>query len=450
MERIDDKSRKKFAKYVSLNILAMLGSSCYIVADTFFIANGIGADGLTALNLAISIFSFIQAIGLMVGIGSGTRYAVSKSRGERETGSQVFTNAIVAGIAAGCLIGAAGLLFAGPIAEAIGADQITKGMTSTYLRVIMFFAPFYIVNHTIVAFVRNDGNPKLATIAMLAGNFSNIVLDYVFIYLFKWGMFGASFATGIGPVISICCLSIHFIKKQNQFKLIRTKVLLQTVVDFCKLGISSFVNELSTGAVIMIFNFLFLGLGGNTAVAAYGIVANVALFAVSIFTGIAQGIQPLVSDYYGRGLTDQLKTVLKDASLVALVLTAVIVVISNVWSDGIVSIFNKSRDAQLQSIAKEGITIYFLGFFPGSLNIVLAGYLSAMEKAEKGFIISLLRGLVVIAPSALLLSKVFGMTGVWTAIPVTETITLLAALYMTRRIIYPPLSSAEIPQSREL
>ena len=223
MERIDDKSRKKFAKYVSLNILAMLGSSCYIVADTFFIANGIGADGLTALNLAISLFSFIQAIGLMVGIGSGTRYAVSMSRGERETGSRVFSNAIMAGIAAGCLIAVVGLLFAGRIAEAIGADQVTKGMTSTYLKVIMFFAPFYIVNHTIVAFVRNDGNPKLATIAMLAGNFSNIILDYVFIYLFKWGMFGASFATGIGPVISICCLSAHFIKKQNQFKLIKTR-----------------------------------------------------------------------------------------------------------------------------------------------------------------------------------------------------------------------------------
>ena len=179
---------------------------------------------------------------------------------------------------------------------------------------------------------------------MLAGNFSNIILDYVFIYLFKWGMFGASFATGIGPVISICCLSAHFIKKQNQFKLIKTRFLLHTVADFCKLGISSFVNELSTGAVIMIFNFLFLGLGGNTAVAAYGIVANVALFAVSIFTGIAQGIQPLVSDYYGKSMTGQLKAVLKDAVVVALVLTAAIVAFSNLFNDGIVALFNKSGD----------------------------------------------------------------------------------------------------------
>lgn len=435
MERIDDNGRKRFAKYVSLNILAMLGSSCYIVADTFFIANGIGADGLTALNLAISLFSFIQAIGLMVGIGSGTRYAVSRSRGDYEKGNLVFTNAMMAGIAAGCLIAAVGLLFSGQIAEAIGADRITKEMTSTYLKVIMFFAPFYIVNHTIVAFVRNDGNPKLATIAMLSGNFSNIILDYVFIYLFKWGMFGASFATGIGPVISICCLSFHFIKKKNQFKLIRTKFSLHTVMDFCRLGVSSFVNELSTGAVIMIFNFLFLGLGGNTAVAAYGIVANVALFAVSIFTGIAQGIQPLVSDYYGRNLTGQLKAVLKDAVIVAFALTAVIVAVSNIFNEGIVSLFNKSGDLQLQSIAKEGIKIYFLGFFPGSINIVLAGYLSAMERAEKGFIISLLRGLVIIAPSALLLSRLFGMTGVFAAIPITETITLLAAFFMIRRVI---------------
>ena len=435
MERIDDDSRKKFVKYVSLNILAMLGSSCYIVADTFFIANGIGPDGLTALNLAISVFSFVQAIGLMIGIGSGTRYAVSVSRAKHEAGNKVFTNAIMTGVTIGCLIAAVGLLFAKQIAGLLGADQITVGMTGIYLKVIMSFAPFYIVNHTVVAFVRNDGNPKLAAIAMLSGNLSNIVLDYVFIYIFDWGMFGAAFATGIAPVVSICCLTAHFIKKQNHFWLVRTKFSPHTAFDFCKLGISSFVNELSTGAVIMIFNFLFLGLGGNTAVAAYGIVANVALFAVSIFTGTAQGIQPLVSDYYGRGMSKQLRAVLRDAAIVALVLTAVIVAVADIFNDEIVSLFNKSGDVQLQSIAKEGIFIYFLGFFPGSLNIVLAGYLSAMEKAEKGFIISLLRGLVVIAPSALLLSKAFGMTGVWMAIPVTETITLLAALYMSRRLV---------------
>lgn len=444
MENINSNGRKKFAKYVSLNILAMLGSSCYILADTFFVANGIGANGLTALNLAIPLFSVIQAGGLMIGMGSGTRYAISISRGDVQRGSGVFTNAIITGIAAGCLIAAVGLLFSGNIAQAIGADDVTKEMTGIYLKVILFFAPFYMVNHTVVAFVRNDGNPKLATIAVLAGNFSNIILDYVLIYILKWGMFGASLATGIGPVISIACLSYHFLKGKNRFRLKKVKYSFVVAGDFCKLGISSFVNELSTGAVIMIFNFLFLGLGGNTAVAAYGIVANIALFAVAIFTGIAQGIQPLVSEYYGKGLTAQLKSTLKDAVIVALVLTTVVVAVSYGFNDGIVSLFNKSGDPQLQSIAKEGIIIYFLGFFPGSINIVLAGYFSAMERAEKGFLISLLRGLIIIAPSAFVLSKLWGMTGVWTAIPVTETLTFLAALLMARRVTYPTLSSAEM------
>ena len=150
-----------------------------------------------------------------------------------------------------------------------------------------------------------------------------------------------------------------------------------------------------------ILNFAFMAFaGGRTEVlfpeisyGFYQVFADLylSLIHISIFTGIAQGIQPLVSDYYGRNLTGQLTAVLKDAVIVAFALTAVIVAVSNIWSEGIVSLFNKSGDLELQSIAKEGIKIYFLGFFPGSINIVLAGYLSAMERAEKGFIISLLR-----------------------------------------------------------
>ena len=143
--------------------------------------------------------------------------------------------------------------------------------------------------------------------------------------------------SGRSSASAVCLRTLS--KETKSVQADKDEVLLHTVADFCKLGISSFVNELSTGAVIMIFNFLFLGLGGNTAVAAYGIVANVALFAVSIFTGIAQGIQPLVSDYYGKGMTGQLKAVLKDAVVVALVLTAAIVAFLIFFNDGIVALF---------------------------------------------------------------------------------------------------------------
>lgn len=429
----DGDDRKKFARYVSLNILAMLGSSCYIVVDTFFVANGIGADGLTALNLSISLFSYMQALGLLIGIGCGTRYAVFAARGEREKGNRVFTLGLFTAISVGLIILALGTFWSEELAALLGAEGAIGQMSAVYIRTTFSFAPFYLVNHLLVAFLRNDYNPKLATVALLTSNACNVVLDYVFIYPFGWSMFGAAFATALSPVVSICILSLHFFRKKNHFRPARTKLSAAAILDFCRLGVSSMVNELSFGVVLMIFNFLFLGLGGNIAVAAYGVVANVALFGIAVFTGVAQGVQPLVSDYYGRGIYERLRIVRRDTMLTAFCLSAVLAAAAFAFSGPIVELFNESADPVLQEIAEEGLRIYFAGFLFAGINIAMTGYLSAMEKAGSGFLISLLRGLAVIAPAALILSRIFGMTGIWLAIPLTEFITFIVTLIVTER-----------------
>ena len=305
------------------------------------------------------------------------------------------------------------------------------------MRVIFVFTPFIILNQIMVAFIRNDGNPKLATIALLVSNASNIVLDYIFIYPIGWSMFGAALATAVSPVISLAILSIHFIRKRNSFHLRKTRFSIRTTADFCKLGTSSMVNELSVGLVVMIFNFLFFDLGGNTAVAAYGVVANCAIVGTAIFTGIAQGVQPLVSHAYGKGDLLHQKQILRYAAVTAIALAVVLVGSIFAADDPIVSIFNKEKDPLLQSIATGGLCIYFVSYLASCFNIVFAGYLSAMERADFGFIISLMRGLIVIAPMAFLLSRCFGMTGIWVAVPVAEVITLIAALVMVRKAMRP-------------
>ncbi|MBR4020858.1 MAG: MATE family efflux transporter [Firmicutes bacterium] len=427
--------RKQFIKYVSLNILSMMGTSCYILADTFFIANGVGADGLTALNVAISLYNFMFSIALMIGIGGATRFAVCKSRSDADHANKVYTHTVLTGLAVGLAITVFGNLFLPQIAAFLGAKGVIHSLTVKYMRVIFGFTPFIILNQVMVAFIRNDGNPKLATIAMLVSNASNIVLDYIFIYPFGWGMFGAALATAVSPVISLAILSIHFIRKRNSFHLRKTRFSIRTAADFCKLGTSSMVNELSVGLVVMIFNFLFFDLGGNTAVAAYGVVANCAIVGTAIFTGIAQGVQPLVSHAYGKGDLLQQKQILRYAAVTAIALAVVLVGSIFAADDPIVSIFNKEKDPLLQSIATGGLCIYFVSYLASCFNIVFAGYLSAMERADFGFIISLMRGLVVIAPMAFLLSRFFGMTGIWVAVPAAEVITLIAALMMIRKAL---------------
>ncbi len=417
-----------FAKYVSLNILGMLGISCYILADTFFVANALGATGLAALNLSISIYSIIQGVGLMMGIGGASRFGILKSQREEQKAESVFATSIKAGIIAGFIFTAIGLLGSGNLALILGADASTLPLTKTYLMVILCFAPFFITNNVVLAFVRNDQNPKLSMIAMLAGSFSNIILDYVFMFPLGMGMFGAAFATGLAPIISLAILSMHFVNK-NQFAFLRKKIVWHALPDLFSLGISSFIIEVSSAVVLITYNLVILGLEGNFGVAAYGIVANLALVVAAVFSGLAQGAQPLFSKYYGLQNRPMLRKIYKYALFTALLL-AVVIYLGTIFSaDGIISLFNSESHFKIAQLAKEGLLIYFFGFFFIGLNMVTAMFLSATEKPQAAFIVSILRGFVLIIPLVVALSSFLEMTGVWLAFVFSELITNFASAY---------------------
>ena len=302
---------KSFIKYVTLNVIGMIGFSCYILADTYFVSKGMGANGLTSLNLAIPVYTFINGISLMIGIGGGAKYVLLSAKGEKDKANTIFTSSVQAGILCGLAFLTVGILLGNKISYILGADNVTFAMTSLYLKTIMAFAPFIILNNIFLVFVRNDGNPKLSMLGMLFGSFSNIILDYVFIFPLNLGIFGAAFATGLSPVISMIILSIYLLKRKNQFHLKKEKLNIKEVIKLCGTGASSFITEISSGIVLIVFNMVILKLKGNIGVAAYGIVANLALVVMAIFTGIAQGVQPLVSKSYGNKEKEQLYYILK-------------------------------------------------------------------------------------------------------------------------------------------
>ena len=288
-----------FIKYVSQSVMGMVGISCYILADTWFVAAALGAEGLAALNLAIVFYSLLNAAGLMAGIGGATLFSLSLSSGRRGR-SEIFSATVILGSVLAAVFTAAGLFCSGWIARTLGADEAIFAMTETYLRTILSFSLFFIMNNILLAFVRNDGGPRLAMAAMVTGSLSNIALDYIFIFPFGWGIFGAAFATAIAPMISIALLSLHFILRRGSFSLSFSRPRGVYILKMIPLGLSSMVTELSSAAALAAFNLIILAMAGNTGVAAYGVVANYALVATAIFNGVAQGAQPLVSRCYGK------------------------------------------------------------------------------------------------------------------------------------------------------
>lgn len=205
----------------------------------------------------------------------------------------------------------------------------------------------------------------------------------------------------------------------------RIKPSLRKLLRSCQVGVSAFVGEISSGVITVAFNMIILHLVGNIGVAAYGVVANTALVAVSMFNGVAQGSQPLISECYGKSDWKNVRSILKMALVTSVALAAVLLLIIFVWTTPIANIFNSEGNPVLTGYAVSGLRIYFVGFLFAGINIVGTGILSAVESARWAFTASILRGFVVILCAAFLLSYLFGMTGVWMAFPAAELITMV-------------------------
>ena len=424
---------RDFAKYSSLSVLAMIAMSCYILADTFFVSQGLGTNGLAALNLAIPAYNFIHGTGLMLGMGGATRFSILRSQQAGREADRMFTVTLYLAAVFSLILVAAGLLFSGRLALLLGADTAVYDMTRTYLHVLLLFSPAFILNDVLVCFVRNDGNPQLSMAATIVGSLSNVVLDYLFIFPCGMGIFGAVFATGLAPVIGILIMAPHWLKKDKGFHLLRTRPDGRLCGITLSLGFPSLLAQMSSGIVMIVFNAIILGLLGNTGVAAYGVVANLSLVVTSIYTGLAQGVQPLISQAYGRKQTDTVRKQLKYSLLSMAVFSAAVYLILFFFASPVAAVFNSEKNPELQRIAVEGLKLYFTSVLFTGFNIVLSTYFTSVEKALPAQVISLLRGLILIIPAAFLMASLWRMTGVWLALPVTELLTAAAGLLFLRR-----------------
>ncbi len=385
--------KKLFAKYVSQNILGMLGISVYILADTFFISMAEGADGITALNLVLPVYSLIFAIGAMMGVGSAIRFKILRARNDRSA-ETYFSNALLWALVIGLVIAGIGIAAPQKIVALLGGDDRIVAVGKEYTGIFMMFAPFFMWNHICNAFVRNDGAPAVAMTATLCSSLFNIVFDYVLMFPLGMGMRGAALATALSPVLGVAICCTHLLSKKSTVTFQWALPSLKKLLASCQLGISAFVGEISSGVTTVVFNMIILRIAGNVGVAAYGVVANTSLVAAAVL---------------GVGTS--------------LVLAALVIVVMYLFAEPVTAVFNKEKNAELAAYAVTGLKLYFIGFAFAGFNIVGTGILSAAESAKRAFIASVSRGFVAIILCAFVLSALMGMNGVWLAFPAAEFLT---------------------------
>lgn len=438
---------KKFLKFVLQSIAGMVGVSVYILADTFFISIHSGADGLTVLNLVLPIYGLIYAIGAMIGIGSATRYAIRKAMGDKNI-DFYFTHALLWDIIISVPFILLGIIAPEWVLKIMGANQAIADLGINYIRIVLINTPFFMMNYAFTAFARNDNATTIAMIGSLSGSIFNIVFDYIFMFPMNWGLAGAALATAFSPVVTmfVCCTHylhedirkikirlfpsavIHEEKNYTNIKFQRTTPSIHHLFSCCKLGISAFVGEISSAVTTTVFNILILGIAGNIGVAAYGVIANISIVAMSIFNGVSQGVQPLISNSYGSNDKKQVRQLLK--LTMGLGLLVEIIIIASAWgaTDFLIGIFNSEGNKELVLYAHSGMRLYFLGYIIAGMNIILIAYYSATDKASLAFIASILRGAIAITICAIVMSKIWGINGIWLSFLAAEIITFIVIM----------------------
>jgi len=424
-----DSVLKKFTKYVGLNIIGMISTAICVFVDYLFISIALGTDGLTSLGLGVPIFSVLFGFGVMLGVGGGARYAGLRAQGEQDKANQMFTTTLKMGFIVAVPFVVLGGFFATQIAALLGASGHILPMTASYIKILLLLSPGIIFYAIFESFARNDEAPKIAMISAVIFNAMNIILDYIFIIVLDWGMSGAALASMIASICALLYLLTYWIRKKMNFRFVKARIMFKQVRSICEIGAPSLINDLSYGFVLITFNLTLLSLVGNVGVAAFGIISSIALVVFFIFAGLGQGIQPLASYYYGIKDKKSLLKILKYSFTTSISIAIVAITIIFFFADSITAILNYEQDMALAELANEGIRIYFTAFLFAGITMISIAFLSVTNMPKVAVLLSILRGGALVIPLILILSRLFGVVGVWAAYPIAEFILAIISIF---------------------
>lgn len=427
MEKINllkDSEKKVFYHYLIPSICSTLVTSIYILVDTLIIGQGVGAAGISALNIFLPFFAIYNGIGLMFGIGAGILISMEDGIGNKEKSDKYFISSLMAIIVIGIIFTIFTNMFLEQISYFLGANESSIDLVLEYGRCITLFTPVFIATNFLSPIVRNKKNPKLAMMSVLIGAGLNIVLDYIFVFPMNMGMVGAALATVIGSLTTVTVLLTHFIWKKNRIKLDFKGISLKRIKRIICCGGSNFLMEVASGFVIFIFNIQILKYIGNVGIVVYGIISNCAIVGMALFNGVAQASQPIIATNYGANEMNRVKVVLKYAMFTTISIGCLLFGVVFMFTETVIYIFVKAN-AEIISIGVPAIRTYLSAFCIMNINILLCNYFQSVGKEKASICISIIRGFLLNIILVLSLPMILGGTSLWFVVPITEVITLI-------------------------
>ena len=425
---------KVYLKYLIPTLLGMLSNSIYCIVDIYFVSAGSGSQGLAAMNICMPVFTILSCVGLLFGVGGATIMSISQGSGDMNTRNKAFSVSVFMMLIVGLLFSVFGVLFRKEFAYLLGSDDQLLPLVLEYLTPVMCSVLPFVLMYSLSVLLRADNNPKLAMAALMVGNISNIILDYVFVSVLHMGIFGASVATSIAPVLSLIAASLHFILRKNTVHFKLRSFDPKVIGRILSVGIGSGIMELSAGAIIFMFNSAILNLGGEVYLAAYAVITNIAYVFKGLLNGFAQAAQPLISTNFGSGIikrcSKSLRVCLIYSSIFCIVCYGIITVVP-----GFIVSFFSNGDTNMEAIASKGMIMYFSSLLFTGINTMLMYFFQSIEQGRKSLFLAVCKGFLLVTLGLWILTSLMGVEGVWYAVLFGEVLTFVIALPMVLRSV---------------
>lgn len=415
-------------------IIAMIVNSIYNIVDRMFVGNIVGRSGLAGITICFPIMIMIMAYGMLIGIGGSSLISIRLGEGKKEEAEKILGNGATLMVVGGLLLGLGLQFFIEPLLTFFGASSEVMPYAKDYLQIILLGTTFQTFSFGMNSYIRAEGNPVVSMTSMLIGAISNIILDFIFIYWMNMGLKGAALGTILAQAISSLWILSHYISRRStlHFHGKHLKVEFSIAKRIMQVGAGMFLMQLASAFVVTIMNRSLKAFGGDVAISGYGIVNSITmLFFMPVF-GINQGSQPIIGYNYGAR---ELKRMKKAISLAMIAATTVMLIgwlVIMIFPEQLISLFNRN-DRELIKLSVNAIRYTSMMIPVVGFQIIGTGYFQATGKARQAAFLSLSRQLIFLVPLVILLGNIFGLYGLFLAIPISDVLSsFLTAGFLAR------------------
>lgn len=425
---------KKLLIFCLPSIIMMVFTSIYGVVDGLFVSNFAGDTAFSAINFIMPVIMALGSLGFMFGTGGSAIVAKTFGENKKDLANQYFTMLTFVNIVIGIIIAVIGFIFLKPIAVIMKASDAMLEYCVPYGKILILCLPFYMVQNAFQSFFVTAGKPDTGLKVSILSGIINIVFDWLFVGIFKWGVVGAAIATGMSQIVGALIPVFYFLSKKNNstLRFVKFKFNKSVIINTCTNGSSELMTNISMSVVNMLYNTQLMKYAGQDGVSAYGVIMYVNLVFLAIFIGFSIGSAPIISYNYGAKNSDELKSIFRKSITVISVTAILMTLLSQLIANPIAEIFVGYKP-ELFDLTVHAFRIYAFSFLIAGFNIFGSSFFTALNNGLISALISFLRTLLFQIVMVLTIPLIFGIDGIWISIVFAEVFAVIITTYFILR-----------------